>query len=117
MHQDNKLISADPSCNPYLAFAVMLKAGLDGIKNKIAPPNPIEVNIYNLSKKELAEYGIELLPNTLQDALACMEEDALMQETLGKHVFERFLSAKQMECSEYNHRVSQWEIDNYLTKF
>ena len=112
-----ELRSPDPSCNPYLAFAVMLKAGLDGIKNKIAPPNPIEVNIYNLSKKELAEYGIELLPNTLQDALACMEEDALMQETLGKHVFERFLSAKQMECSEYNHRVSQWEIDNYLTKF
>ncbi len=112
-----ELRSPDPSCNPYLAFAVMLKAGLDGIKNKINPPEPLEMNIYNLSPEELKKYNVEILPQNLAEALCELEKGTLIKETLGSHIFSRFMSAKKMEWENYRTQVTPWEIEAYLTKF
>jgi glutamine synthetase len=104
----------DPSCNPYLAFAVMLKAGLDGIKKKLVPPEPIEEDVYEFTDEKLKELKIETLPATLGDALAVMQQDPLIKETLGEHTYEKFLESKQAEWDEYRLYVSQWELDKYL---
>lgn len=112
-----ELRSPDPSCNPYLAIAVMLKAGLDGIKNKIDPPDPLEFNIYNLTKIQREEYQVQLLPGDLNEALQCLESSVLMKEILGEHILDRFIAAKQMEWNDYKVMVTPWEIDHYLTKF
>ena len=107
----------DPSCNPYLAFAVMLKAGLDGIKNKIVPPAPVDLNIYNLSKEERVSMGIDSLPGSLGEALDCLEQDKLIQEAIGEHIYERFMAAKRIEYANYKMTVHEWELDQYLTTF
>ncbi|MBC7324090.1 MAG: type I glutamate--ammonia ligase, partial [Moorella sp. (in: Bacteria)] len=107
----------DPSTNPYLAIAVMLKAGLDGIKNRIQPPPPVNGNIYDMDKATLKKHGIGLLPGTLDEALDELEKDPVILEALGPHICQRFLEAKRIECEEYRTRVHQWEIDQYLTKF
>ncbi|MDN5348483.1 MAG: glutamine synthetase [Clostridia bacterium] len=107
----------DPSCNPYLAIAVMLKAGLDGIKNKILPPPPVDRNIYAMNMEELRELKIELLPKTLDEALEYLKADPVIIEALGPHIYERFIEAKTIECEQYRACVHQWEIDQYLTKF
>jgi glutamine synthetase len=107
----------DPSANPYLAIAVMLKAGLDGIKKRIQPPPPVNGNIYDMDKASLKAHGIELLPGTLDEALDELEKDQVIREALGPHIYQRFLEAKRIECEEYRTRVHQWEIDQYLTKF
>lgn len=112
-----ELRSPDPSCNPYLAFAVMLRAGLDGIKNKIEPPAPLEINIYSLTPAQLEEYGVATLPNSLENALNEMEKSDWVKETLGAHVYERFSTAKRREWDEYRLQVTPWEIENYLAKF
>ncbi|MGI6361803.1 MAG: type I glutamate--ammonia ligase [Bacillota bacterium] len=112
-----ELRSPDPSCNPYLAVAVMLKAGLDGIKNKIMPPDPLEFNVYNLNEMQREEYRVNLLPGTLKEALEQLQESVLMREVLGDHVFNRFMAAKEMEWNDYRTCVTQWEIDHYLTKY
>jgi len=107
----------DPSTNPYLAIAVMLKAGLDGIKNRIQPPAPVYGNIFDMDAKKLKKQGINLLPVTLDEALDELEKDAVICEALGPHITQRFLEAKRIECDDYRTRVHQWEIDHYLTKF
>jgi glutamine synthetase len=104
----------DPSCNPYLAFAVMLKAGLDGIKNKIKPPNPVEENVYHFDDKKLAEFYIETLPSSLEEAIDEFEKSKLMKEALGDFAFNTYLEAKKKEWDEYRLNVSQWELDRYL---
>jgi len=107
----------DPSCNPYLAIAVMLKAGLDGIKNKIKPPKSTDVNIYEMTGAQLDEAGIDSLPGSLIDAVKCLEQDEVILSALGEHVGARYLEAKKLEWDKYRTQVHQWEIDQYLTKF
>lgn len=112
-----ELRNPDPSCNPYLAFSVMLQAGLEGIKNGLTPPAPQNRNIYHMTPQELADLNIESLPGSLDEALALLEADSLMKATLGDHIFSRYLEAKKHECDEYRLQVHQWEIDRYLTMF
>ncbi len=109
--------SPDPSCNPYLAFAVNLKAGLEGIKNKISPPAPVDQNIFEMSEQELRDLGIGYLPDTLGSALEELKRDALIQEALGPHIFEKFVAAKTLEWNEYRIQVHSWERDKYLSKY
>jgi len=104
----------DPSCNPYLAFAVMLKAGLDGIKNNLTPPKPVEEDVYEFSDEKLKELKIDTLPATLGDALEEMKKDPLVKATLGEHTYEKYLEAKQAEWDGFRLYVSQWELDQYL---
>ncbi len=112
-----ELRSPDPSCNPYLALAVCLQAGLDGIKNSIAPPPPCDRNIYTMSEAERLDLHIELLPENLREALLELKESALMRQALGEHVYHRYLEAKGIEWERYRAQVHAWELDEYLTKF
>lgn len=107
----------DPACNPYLAFAVMLKAGLDGIKRALPLPEPVEENLYHFDEAELKRRNIRMLPATLGDALEEMSKDSVVQEALGEHVYERFVEAKRQEWDEFRMYVSQWELDRYLEIF
>jgi glutamine synthetase len=107
----------DPSCNPYLAFAVMLKAGLDGIKNNLEPPEPVEENIYTLDDESLANKNIDVLPTSLLEALDELKKDKLMQDVLGEHLFERYIDVKTKEWDEFKKQVTNWEIDMYLDTF
>lgn len=107
----------DPSCNPYLALAIMLKSGLDGIKNKIEPPSPIDCNIYNMTNEELLNDSVEKLPSSLEEALNDLKNDGLVIDALGKHIFKNYLKAKTIEWQEYNKEVHSWEILNYLKKY
>lgn len=104
----------DPSCNPYLAFAVMLKAGLDGIKNKIEPLDPVEEDVYGFDDRKLAKFYIKTLPSSLGEAIGELERSQLMKETLGDYTFYRYLDAKKKEWDEYRLDVTQWELDKYL---
>ncbi|MBE3519341.1 MAG: type I glutamate--ammonia ligase [Firmicutes bacterium] len=112
-----ELRSPDPSCNPYLALAVILRAGLDGLKNKIAPPPPVSENVYSMQDEERESLGIDMLPGSLKEALDAMEEDPLIRETLGDHVYFRFLDAKRLEWDIYRKQVHEWEIKQYFTLF
>jgi glutamine synthetase len=105
----------DPSCNPYLAFAVMLAAGLDGIERGLKPPAPLNnVNIYELTAEDLSRYGIQQLPGSLVEALAELEGDKTLREALGAEGYEAFVRAKTSECETYRMRVTDWEIETYL---
>ena len=106
--------SPDPSCNPYLAFTVMLEAGLDGIKNKIDPGAPTEENIYILSEEELAKKGIEVLPTSLWEAYHSLEENPVIMKSLGNHISKKFLDAKYAEWDEYRVQVFGYEQRKYL---
>jgi glutamine synthetase len=107
----------DPACNPYLAFAVMLKAGLDGVKNNLEPPEPVEENIYQLDGESLVQRNIDVLPTSLLEALEQLKKDALLQEVLGRHLFERYVDVKTKEWDQFKKQVTQWEIDTYLDTF
>lgn len=107
----------DPSCNPYLALAAILSAGLDGIANKIQPPASTDKNIFQMTEAQRAEAGIGSLPGSLKEALDEMFKDSLVKEALGEHIFEKYVEAKNGEWDEYRTKVSKWELDEYLTKF
>jgi glutamine synthetase len=107
----------DPACNPYLAFAVMLAAGLDGVRRKLAPPRPVEENLYHFDDQMMAKYAVGTLPGTLKEALDELEADEVIREALGEHVFEWFHAAKMNEWDEYRKRVSPWELENYLSTY
>ncbi len=107
----------DPACNPYLAFAVMLKAGLDGIKNNLQPPEPVEKNIYTLNSESLVEKNIDILPGSLGQALYELKKDTLLREVLGGHLFERYVDVKTREWDEFKKQVTCWEINTYLDTF
>ena len=109
-----ELRQPDPSCNPYLALAAMLVSGLDGIKNKIDPPEPVGQNIYKMTDADLKSAGIERMPANLHEALAALQEDELITGALGRHVIDAFLRAKRIEWAEYSGSVHPWEIDRYL---
>ncbi|HEX2911548.1 MAG TPA: glutamine synthetase family protein [Chloroflexia bacterium] len=104
----------DPSCNPYLAFAVMLKAGLDGIKRKLPLPEPIEESIFQFDATELRRRSIETLPSTMREAIDELNKDDVIQEALGDVIYENFVEAKLEEWSEYRRHVSPWEVERYL---
>ncbi|MFZ5754816.1 MAG: type I glutamate--ammonia ligase [Bacillota bacterium] len=112
-----ELRNPDPSCNPYLALAVTLKAGLAGIKEKLAPPPPYNANIYELTDEERLEHKIEKLPVSLGEALEELSKDQLLIEALGPHVYQRYMAAKTAEWQDYCTQVHQWEIDRYLATF
>jgi len=107
----------DPACNPYLAMAVMLAAGLDGIKNKIEPPEPVERNIYHMSEAERKRLKIINLPGSLGEALAELEKDKVIRAALGEHIFNKFMEAKLNEWDRYRCAVHKWELDEYLTRY
>jgi glutamine synthetase len=104
----------DPSCNPYLGFAVMLAAGIDGIVNELPLPEPVEENLYHFTDEDLKRRNIPTLPATLGEAVAEMEKDPLVREALGDHVFERLTEAQTTEWGEFRRHVSSWERDRYL---
>ncbi|MGE5618467.1 MAG: type I glutamate--ammonia ligase [Sphingomonadaceae bacterium] len=109
-----ELRSPDPTCNPYLAFAVMLKAGLDGVKRKLPLIQPIEEDLYEFTDEMMARHGVEVLPGSLHQALDAMEKDEIVQEALGPHIYARFLEAKTIEWKEFRRHVTSWEIERYL---
>jgi glutamine synthetase len=107
----------DPSCNPYLALAVMLAAGLDGIESQADPGEPVNKNIFTMSQREKRRLRINQLPANLAEALDNFEKDAVMRDAVGEHIFEQFLEAKRQEWADYISQVLPWETDRYLTEF
>ncbi|RQH01990.1 type I glutamate--ammonia ligase [Natrarchaeobius oligotrophus] len=112
-----ELRSPDPSCNPYLAIAVMIHAGLEGIERDLECPDPVRENIYEFDEAKREEYGIDTLPTNLGEAVDALEEDPVIYEALGEHVAPKFVEAKSQEFEEYLVDVSQWELDRYLETF
>jgi glutamine synthetase len=103
----------DPSCNPYLAFAAMLAAGLDGINEKIEPPSPVEEDVYGFDNGRLAKFYIRTLPVDLGEAIEEFEKSEFMKETLGEHVFSKYLNIRKSEWNEYQRSVTDWELNRY----
>jgi glutamine synthetase len=104
----------DPSCNPYLAFAAMLGAGLDGIKRRLPLGEAAEEDLFQVDPRAL---GLEVLPSSLGQAIEALKHDEVIQEALGPHVYERFIDAKEQEWNEYRSYVSHWEVERYLSLF
>ena len=112
-----ELRSPDPACNPYLAFAAILEACMDGIRNKIDPPAPVESNIYKLTSKERKKQRIDALPGSLSEALEHLDRSLVAQAALGEHIFNEFMTSKKKEWDSFRTYVSQWEIDKYLERY
>ena len=104
----------DPACNPYLAFAVMLAAGLKGIEEGYELPDPVEEDIFEMSAAAREERGIESLPGDLAEAIAATEKSELVRKALGDHIFEKFIENKKIEWDRYRAHVSKYEIEKYL---
>lgn len=109
--------AVDPAMNPYLAAAMMLGAGLDGIERQLDPGDPIPANMYKLSERELLERGVRTLPRTLAEAVDAFAADGLSREVMGDELCAAFVDIKREEWWDYHRHVSDWEIENYLTKF
>jgi glutamine synthetase len=109
--------SPDPSCNPYLALATVIKAGLDGIENDADPGEPVREDIYEFDDEKREEYGITTLPGSLGQAIDALEDDEVIRDALGDHVTEKFAEAKRADFSDYKAHVSSWEKEKYLEKF
>jgi len=112
-----ELRTPDPTANPYLAFACLLQAGLDGVKKGARPPAPVDVNIYHLSDEESAGLGIKGLPHNLEDALTALEADTVLQTALGDHIYDAFLGEKRKEWADYREQVHDWEFKQYLDRY
>lgn len=112
-----ELRSPDPSCNPYLALAVILQAAIDGVKNRKEPVLPVEHNIYDMTDKERKRNKIDTLPGSLLEALQLMEKNDVVKSALGEHIFHEFLSSKYKEWDDFRIFVSQWELDKYLERY
>jgi len=106
--------AADPVCNPYLTFSVMLAAGLEGVENGYKLPDPLERNIYTMTESERRTLGVETLPQNLGDAIAETEKSDLVRRALGDHTFERFISLKKQEWDDYRIQVTPYEIAKFL---
>jgi glutamine synthetase len=107
----------DASCNPYLAFSVMLACGLDGVRNEMEPPAPVEENLYHFDEFQRAQRNVGMLPSSLGEALDELERDDVVRHALGDHVYDRFIEAKRAEWSEYRIQISPWELERYLPIF
>jgi glutamine synthetase len=112
-----ELRTPDPSANPYLALAVMLAAGLDGVKTEADWREPVNTNIWDMSHRERRRLRIDELPRTLDEACDELEKDELLTNALGPHVTEHFLAAKRAEWREYHMQVTRWELDRYLARY
>ncbi len=110
-----ELRNPDPACNPYLALALCLAAGLDGIEKGIKPPQAVDGNIYDMTDEQRAALGIESLPLNLGRAIKAMKESEFVRDTLGAHIFDRYIAAKEIEWNEYCAHVSNWETERYLS--
>jgi glutamine synthetase len=106
--------SPDPACNPYLAFAVMLAAGMKGVEKKYVLPEPVEEDIFEMDEKAREKAGITSLPGSLYEALTLVSKSKLVQETLGDHIFQKFMENKKVEWDRFRIHVSQYELDRYL---
>ena len=111
-----ELRSPDSAANPYLAIAVCLAAGMDGIRNQIMPPAPVDANIFNLSEEERNKLGIECLPENLMEAIQWLEKDPVILDTLGEHLSKNYIQARKREWKEYCSSVTDWETESYLAK-
>ncbi len=111
-----ELRSPDPAANPYLLLALCLAAGLDGIKHQMTPPKAVNGNIFELTEREMKRAKIESIPANLHQAIVAMEADPFIKETLGTHVYTKYVEAKKAEWDDYRKQVTQWEIDEYLYK-
>ena len=114
LHARIEYRSPDPACNPYLAFAVMLAAGLDGIEKEIPLPPPVEENVFEMSATERAARGIEMLPGSLIEAIEAAEKSELLRSALGDHVFESLIANKRIEWERYRRHISDFELREYL---
>ncbi|MBR2337851.1 MAG: type I glutamate--ammonia ligase [Clostridia bacterium] len=112
-----ELRNPDPSANPYLALALCLAAGLDGIRRGLTPPESVDANLFELSEEEREQHGIRHLPSNLREAVRAMKRDELVRETLGEHIFSKYVEHKTQEWDEYKIRVTPWEIDRYLARY
>ncbi len=112
-----ELRNVDPMANPYLAMAVILKAGLEGIKHQLAVPAPVDRNIYAMTAEERQAEGIEDLPGSLKLALDKLVSDEVVKSALGEHILEHFLEAKEIEWDAFRTYVHQWERDNYMSMY
>ncbi|HID57120.1 TPA: glutamine synthetase, partial [Candidatus Poribacteria bacterium] len=106
--------SPDPACNPYLAFAVMLAAGLEGIERGYELPPPVEENVYEMTDREREELGIGTLPESLQEAIQCAEKSEVVRKALGDNLFEKLIENKRLEWERYRAQVTNYEIKEYL---
>lgn len=112
-----ELRSPDPAANPYLALAVCLGAGLEGIEQKLMPPASVDCNIFEMSQEEKNACKIEEIPGTLLEAIEALEQDPLMKEILGEHVYHKYIEAKKEEWQSYRSQVTEWEIARYLNRY
>jgi glutamine synthetase len=106
--------SPDPACNPYLAFSVMLAAGLEGIEKEYEVPDPVEENVYEMTKEEKERRGIGTLPSSLSEAIQLAENSELVRRALGDHVFNAFIENKKIEWDQYRSQVTDYELKKYL---
>ena len=107
----------DPSCNPYLALAACLAAGLDGIERGLTPPPETTENLFALSQAEKDARGIRRLPSTLEEAVEALERDSVITGTLGSHITEQYIQGKQREWTEYRNQITRWELEHYLITY
>ncbi len=104
----------DPTCNPYLALAMMLNSGLDGVKNKLTPPASVDKDIFKMSPVEMDEAGIVVMPGSLKEAIEELKANPIAKDTLGEHIFGKYIEAKEAEWDRYRIAVTDWELDEYL---
>ena len=116
-HTRIELRCPDPSANPYLALAVCLRAGLDGIVNHIDPPESVDCNIFDLKEEVRKSRGIEAVPSSLREAVIELEKDELIREVLGVHMADKYIRAKKEEWEKYTAQVTEWEISQYLNQY
>lgn len=112
-----ELRNPDPAANPYLTLALCLAAGLDGIRRGLTPPAAVEENLFEIDEDERERLGIAHLPSNLKEAVRAMKADSLIRETLGEHIFPRYVQHKTNEWDDYKVRVTQWELDRYLARY
>ena len=112
-----ELRNPDPSCNPYLAMACVLGAGLDGIRNKLLPPEPMECNLYEMSEAELAQAGVTKLPEDIAQAVDALRQDEVIMRVLGPHTGRCLPQAQLAQWDQYRIRVYDWELAEYLVRY
>lgn len=107
----------DPACNPYLAFAMMLSSGLDGVRNDLEAPNSVDQDIFSMTAAEKEAAGIDSLPANLKEAVEILKANPIAKEALGEHIFEKFVRGKEKEWDSYRTAVTDWELKNYLSNY
>ena len=107
----------DPSCNPYLALAMMLNSGLDGIKNNLEAPASVDLDIFEMTPAEKEAAGIDSLPANLKEAIDELKANPIAKEALGDHIFEKYVEGKEKEWDSFRTAVTDWELQNYLDNY